>query len=122
MPRTIGYSWPLLTVAMIFPAPGSAWEGQSAPSMEPSAREVLTSHCVRCHSQAKAEGGVRLDDLPLSISTVGVADRCDVRAGDVLLWPRRMTDLPHDLPWIVFVSPPWEFFEADHPAGATSSP
>ena len=75
MPRIVGSFWPLLTVAMIFPARGSAREGPSAPSMESSAREFLASHCVRCHSPAKAEGGVRLDDIPLSLSTVGIADR-----------------------------------------------
>lgn len=55
------------------------------------------------------------DTIRRSAAELGVADRCDVRAGDVLLWSRRMPDLPHDLPWIVFVSPPWSFFGVDHP-------
>jgi len=55
------------------------------------------------------------DTIRRSATELDVADRCDIRAGDVLLWPRRMPDLPRDLPWIVFVSPPWAFFEADHP-------
>ena len=55
------------------------------------------------------------DTIRRSAAELGVADRCDVRAGDVLLWSRRMPDLPRDLPWVVFVSPPWAFFAADHP-------
>ncbi len=42
---------------------------------------------------------------------LGVGDRCDVRPGDVLLWSRRLPDLPTDAPWLVFVSPPWAMFE-----------
>lgn len=55
------------------------------------------------------------DTLRRSAADLGIADRCEVRPGDVLLWPRRMPDLPHDLPWIAFVSPPWAFFGAEHP-------
>jgi len=55
------------------------------------------------------------DTLKRSAAELAVADRCDIRAGDVLLWPRRMPELPRDLPWIVFVSPPWEFFAAGNP-------
>jgi len=50
------------------------------------------------------------DVLRRSASELGIADRCDVRAGDVLLWPKRMPDLPVDAPWLVFVSPPWSMF------------
>lgn len=55
------------------------------------------------------------DTLNRSAAELAVAEHCDIRAGDVLLWPRRMPELPRDLPWIVFVSPPWEFFAAGHP-------
>jgi 16S rRNA (guanine966-N2)-methyltransferase len=46
-----------------------------------------------------------------SAETLGVADRVEVRSGDVLLWPRRMPPLPTTLPWLVFCSPPWSFFQ-----------
>lgn len=41
---------------------------------------------------------------------LGIAERCDVRPGDVLIWPRRMPDLPAASPWLAFVSPPWSLF------------
>jgi len=49
--------------------------------------------------------------LRRSARELGVGDRCDVRPGDVLLWSRRLPDLPTDLPWVVFVSPPWAMFD-----------
>jgi len=50
------------------------------------------------------------DLLRMSARELGVADRCEVRPGDVLLWPKRMPDLPGDAPWLAFVSPPWSMF------------
>ena len=50
------------------------------------------------------------DALRRSARDLGVTDRCDVRSGDVLLWGKRMPELPNTAPWIVFVSPPWSFF------------
>ena len=58
------------------------------------------------------------DALRRTAVELGVAGLCDIRAGDVLLWPRKMPDLPRDLPWTVFVSPPWGFFAAGHPRQA----
>lgn len=55
------------------------------------------------------------DTLRHSARELGVEARCEVRPGDVLLWGRRLPDLPKDLPWTVFVSPPWVFFGSDHP-------
>lgn len=54
------------------------------------------------------------DVLRRSARELGVEDRCDIRSGDVLLWARRMPDLPTTMPWIVFVSPPWSFFGEGH--------
>ena len=50
------------------------------------------------------------DALRRSARELGLEDRCEVRAGDVLLWARRPPDLPADAPWVVFVSPPWAMF------------
>ncbi len=47
------------------------------------------------------------DTLRRSARELGVTDRCDIRPGDVLNWPKRWPDLPADAPWLVFVSPPW---------------
>lgn len=55
------------------------------------------------------------DALKRSARALGVADRVDIRPGDVLLWAKKLpmvpAPLPTDAPWIVFVSPPWEFFQ-----------
>lgn len=56
-------------------AMGTPVSAEPAPALGQAELELLKQHCFRCHSAAKAEGGVRLDDLPLSISTAGVADR-----------------------------------------------
>ena len=50
------------------------------------------------------------DAIRRSARDLGVEERCEVRPGDVLLWARRLPPLPADLPWVVFVSPPWSFF------------
>lgn len=46
---------------------------------------------------------------------LGIADRVQVRPGDVLLWARRMPELDDAMPWVVFFSPPWAMFH-DQPA------
>jgi 16S rRNA (guanine966-N2)-methyltransferase len=55
------------------------------------------------------------DALRRSARALGVEGRVSVRSGDVLLWAKRLptvpAPLPTDAPWIVFVSPPWEFFQ-----------
>lgn len=45
-----------------------------------------------------------------SAAALGIADRVEVRPGDVLLWPRRMPEFPVSARWIAFVSPPWAMF------------
>lgn len=54
------------------------------------------------------------DALRRTARDLGVEDRCEVRPGDVLLWPRRMPDLPTGSPWVAFVSPPWAMFGPGH--------
>lgn len=50
------------------------------------------------------------DAIRRSARQLGVAERADVRPGDVLLWAKKMPPLPVSAPWLVFVSPPWSFF------------
>ena len=50
------------------------------------------------------------DVLRRSVRSLGLEDRVEVRPGDVLLWAKRLPPLPADVPWVVFVSPPWSFF------------
>jgi 16S rRNA (guanine966-N2)-methyltransferase len=51
------------------------------------------------------------DALRRSARGLGIDDRVEVLAGDVLLWARRMPPLPATAAWIAFVSPPWSFFQ-----------
>jgi 16S rRNA (guanine966-N2)-methyltransferase len=54
--------------------------------------------------------------LRRSAKALEVVDRVDVRSGDVLLWAKKLptapAPLPVDAPWLVFISPPWEFFQS----------
>ena len=54
--------------------------------------------------------------LRRSAKALEVTDRVDVRSGDVLLWAKKLptapAPLPVDAPWLVFISPPWEFFQS----------
>ncbi|MBU6222018.1 MAG: DUF1587 domain-containing protein, partial [Planctomycetes bacterium] len=53
--------------------------GRSSETREavatPPAAVFLEAHCTRCHDGDVAEGGVRLDDLPTTITTVEAAER-----------------------------------------------
>jgi 16S rRNA (guanine966-N2)-methyltransferase len=51
------------------------------------------------------------DTLRRSAHDLGVAERCEVRPGDVLTWAKRMPELPGLAPWLAFVSPPWSMFQ-----------
>lgn len=51
------------------------------------------------------------DAIRRSALELGVADRCEVRPGDVFTWTKRMPDLPLSAPWVTFVSPPWSLFQ-----------
>lgn len=50
------------------------------------------------------------DVLRRSARGLGVEEKIRVLPGDVLLWAKRLPDVPRDAPWVVFVSPPWSFF------------
>ena len=50
------------------------------------------------------------DVLRRSVRSLGLEGRVEVRPGDVMLWAKRLPPLPTDMPWLVFVSPPWSFF------------
>lgn len=55
------------------------------------------------------------DCLRRSGRELQVVDQIEVIAGDVLLWPRRLPRLPADAPWMIFISPPWKFFQTRLP-------
>ena len=51
------------------------------------------------------------DAIRRSARDLGVAERCEVRPGDVFMWTKRLPDLPPESPWLTFVSPPWSMFQ-----------
>jgi 16S rRNA (guanine966-N2)-methyltransferase len=57
------------------------------------------------------------DVLRRSARSLGIENRVEVRPGDVLLWAKRLPPLPAEMPWVVFVSPPWSF----SPSGGENS-
>ena len=52
------------------------------------------------------------DCLLRSSRELGLVDRLEIMPGDVLLWSRSMPPLSADSPWIIFISPPWNFFHS----------
>lgn len=49
--------------------------------------------------------------LRRSAADLGVTEQVEIIPGDVLLWPKRLPELPDNAPWLVFVSPPWAMFQ-----------
>ncbi|MEI6238982.1 MAG: DUF1592 domain-containing protein [Planctomycetia bacterium] len=43
--------------------------------LEAMHKQFLATHCTKCHTAADANGGVRLDNIPLEIGTVEAAER-----------------------------------------------
>jgi 16S rRNA (guanine966-N2)-methyltransferase len=52
------------------------------------------------------------DIIRQNVAELGVAERSTILPANVLLWSRRMPELPSG-PWLVFCSPPWELFAND---------
>jgi len=47
-----------------------------------------------------------------NVAALGVEDRCQVVRADAFIWLRRRPALPPAPPWVVFISPPYEFYVA----------
>ncbi len=45
-----------------------------------------------------------------NIETLGLADVVNLHTGNVFIWNKKRDALPQDVPWAVFVCPPYEFF------------
>lgn len=52
------------------------------------------------------------DLIKQNVATLGVAEVTQVMAANTFTWLRRLssTDLPASVPWVVFCSPPYEFY------------
>ncbi|MBR5711606.1 MAG: RsmD family RNA methyltransferase [Thermoguttaceae bacterium] len=45
-----------------------------------------------------------------NVETLGLADVVNLHTGNVFIWNKKRDALPQDIPWAVFVCPPYEFF------------
>ncbi|MBQ2621104.1 MAG: RsmD family RNA methyltransferase [Thermoguttaceae bacterium] len=45
-----------------------------------------------------------------NIETLGLTDVVNLHTGNVFIWNKKRDALPQDVPWAVFVCPPYEFF------------
>jgi hypothetical protein len=64
----------LVAVALAAARPVAA-SAPPAAKMDERHRQLLSANCYSCHGPETQEAGVRLDDLPLSITTVADAER-----------------------------------------------
>jgi len=52
------------------------------------------------------------DALRRTARALEISDRVEVRPGDALVWAHRLPPLPADAAWLVFIAPPWDFFQS----------
>lgn len=71
--------------------------------------EALSRGAARATFVEQHQPTARL--IEQNIAHLGVQAQCEIVIGSALLWPVREPP-PGDLPWTVFVSPPWEFFRS----------
>ena len=76
--------------------------GTGALGLESLSRGAATSTFVERHFPT-------VDIIRQNVAELGVADRSTILPANVLLWSRRMPELPSG-PWLVFCSPPWDLF------------
>ncbi len=77
--------------------------GTGALGLEAISRGAATAVLIEQHQPT-----ARL--IEENAEALGVAARVEVVPGDTFIWARRMRPLNHDRPWIVFCSPPYEFY------------
>lgn len=65
----------VVTAPLVTAAPSADAAAGARARMELPHQEFLATHCVRCHDANEANGGVRLDDLPLEMGDVATAER-----------------------------------------------
>jgi 16S rRNA (guanine966-N2)-methyltransferase len=76
--------------------------GTGALGLEALSRGAATATFVERHFPTAAI-------IQQNVAELGVADRSTILPANVLLWSRRMPELPGG-PWLVFCSPPWDLF------------
>jgi 16S rRNA (guanine966-N2)-methyltransferase len=76
--------------------------GTGALGLEALSRGAATATFVERHFPTAAI-------IRQNVAELGVADRSTILPANVLLWSRRMPELPSG-PWLVFCSPPWDLF------------
>jgi 16S rRNA (guanine(966)-N(2))-methyltransferase RsmD len=76
--------------------------GTGALGIEALSRGAATATFVERHFPTAAI-------IQQNVAELGVAERSTIMPANVLLWSRRMPELPSE-PWLVFCSPPWDLF------------
>ena len=72
--------------------------------------------CLEAISRGAAGGQIVEMHFPTAktikknIETLGLADVVNLHTGNVFIWNKKRDALPQDVPWAVFVCPPYEFF------------
>ncbi len=76
--------------------------GTGALGLEALSRGAATATFVEQHFPTAAV-------IQKNVAELSVADRSTILPANVLLWSKRMPELPNG-PWLVFCSPPWDLF------------
>jgi 16S rRNA (guanine966-N2)-methyltransferase len=77
--------------------------GTGALALEAISRGAIGATFIECHYPT-----ARI--LRDNIAVLGVQDICEVVVADTFAWLRQSPSLPTASPWVVFFSPPYDFF------------
>lgn len=77
--------------------------GTGAVCLEAISRGAVRGQIVEMHFPTAKT-------IKKNIETLGLADVVNLHIGNVFIWNKKRDALPQDVPWAVFVCPPYEFF------------
>ncbi|MBR0238797.1 MAG: RsmD family RNA methyltransferase [Thermoguttaceae bacterium] len=77
--------------------------GTGAVCLEAISRGAIGGQIVEMHFPTAKT-------IKKNIETLGLADVVNLHTGNVFIWNKKRAALPQDVPWAVFVCPPYEFF------------
>jgi mono/diheme cytochrome c family protein len=64
-----------VAMAAVFAGRGMAADRPAPPAVKSATPPLLSSHCLKCHGPDDANGGFRLDTLPVAIDSIEAAER-----------------------------------------------
>lgn len=77
--------------------------GTGAVCLEAISRGAIGGQIVEMHFPTAKT-------IKKNIETLGLTDVVNLHTGNVFIWNKKRDALPQDVPWAVFVCPPYEFF------------